>query len=356
MSSAGAVSRTTAVSETLDMGSLPSYVSIWQGLVSRDSSTDTSHANDSLVCQSYSDATYGACNTSSIFRGTNVTASAITLTFTNAARGRTQKLTVRANRCKYSSSCYAGSDTDYSYEPWNGFKGTEAVYAAFTYWIPNSELAKLTTTGTWTATLWLSLKNKAGTSNAETDRGQTWTANITLTVKGPSAQIYFPAFPDSTPSVNLNLSNLPGSDNNTRASGSNTLDMCLYDGNDSTSSSMTLLFEDSVGNGDTTGRNSGLFSLFQYNVTVPSGRLDYQVSFVNPVTGSPQVVANGIPITLDTRGSGVATRNVLLPGYADVYVCIPAPLTFTTPEFVLSSKYRGNYFGTLTVTYTPSTS
>ena len=72
-----------------------------------------------------------------------------------------------------------------------------------------------------------------------------WQANIRIEVVDPgNQQIYLPAFPHSTPIVNLNLTNFPGRPGGSEIKGENTLDMCLYDGETAFSTRAYLRFED----------------------------------------------------------------------------------------------------------------
>lgn len=110
-------------------------------------------------------------------------------------------------------------------------------------------------------------------------------------------QIYLPAFPHSTPVVNLNLTNFPGRPGGSEIKGENSLDMCLYDGNNSTSTRAFLRFEDD--GLDATGRAEGAFSIRRRggSQTDPRDRLDYQVLVTNPTTGATEVAANGKTLT-----------------------------------------------------------
>lgn len=90
----------------------------------------------------------------------------------------------------------------------------------------------------------------------------TWSADIVFNVTDNSnQQIYLPAFPTSAPVVNLNLKTRPGVGSGKSVSGSTSLDVCLYDGNNSASKRISLLFQDE---GITAPeRADGQFSLYR---------------------------------------------------------------------------------------------
>ncbi|WP_336796232.1 CfaE/CblD family pilus tip adhesin [Erwinia aphidicola] len=224
--------------------------------------------------------------------------------------------------------------------------------ATFTYRIAQSELAKLTTPGIWRATLRQDLWQWEGPQQYL----NTWTASIVLTVTDlNNHQVYFPAFPYSTPSVDLNLNNLPGTSRNTAASGSASLDMCLYDGSNSSSNRVSMLFSDE--GASATGRAPGLFSVYRTGAdrAQAANRIDYRVSVINPTTGAAQAISNGTEITWTDTNRRNIQRQVVLPGVPGVSLCVPAPIRLVTPEFNLADKAAGRYTGKLTIIYTPST-
>jgi len=168
-------------------------------------------------------------------------------------------------------------------------------------------------------------------------------------------QIYFPTSPTSTPIIDLNIdNNLHG----TKASStprSQNLDMCLFDGDNSSSSNITLTFSDDAAG--ITGKAPDNFSIFRNGGSRSDikDRLDYLVSVLNPVTGSQEQVKNGVA-TYWSFGSSTKkpTRQVVLPGVG-LALCIPAPITISTPSMDISGKSSGHYTGVLRVIYTPST-
>jgi|AGFS01.1.fsa_nt_gi CblD like pilus biogenesis initiator. len=132
--------------------------------------------------------------------------------------------------------------------------------------------------------------------------------------------------------------------------------MCLYDGANASSNGITLTFSDDASG--TVGRAPEDFSIFRNggNRSSINDRLDYLVSIANPVTGSQEQVKNGVA-TYWSYGANAKkrTQQVVLPGVPGVSLCIPAPITISTPSVDISGKSSGNYSGVLRVIYTPST-
>ncbi len=237
----------------------------------------------------------------------------------------------------------------------------------FDFYIVKSELDKLTLPGIWTATLKQNLRQweSADCSGNFNDVNvgcpgyltiANWQANIRIEVVDPgNQQIYLPAFPHSTPIVNLNLTNFPGRPGGSEIQGENTLDMCLYDGKNSTSTRTYLRFEDNELNAS--GRTEGAFSIRRRggSQTDARDRLDYQVFVTNPITGATETVANGKTVVWQGTNDPQYLRQVVLPGGREGVLCVPAPIILKTPAFAASSKNAGDYTGTLRIIYTPST-
>ena len=179
--------------------------------------------------------------------------------------------------------------------------------------------------------------------------------NGDITFSQYQPQIFFPSSPRSTPIIDLNVNNNLHGRNASGKQQSTTLDMCLYDGNSSTSKGLKLIFNDNVS--VATGRSPGFFSIFRNggDRSKIQDRLDYAVSIVNPITGSRQEVKNGIEIYWSGVNARRILRQVVLPDVPGVSLCVPAPVTFSTPSLDISGKSAGNYSGILTVTYSPST-
>lgn len=206
-------------------------------------------------------------------------------------------------------------------------------------------------TGDWTGALKLNFVNA---KNNVTAHG---TYNIHVVVTDENMQtIYFPQFPASQPVVNLNLDIFPGNLQQGTAKGKTSIDMCLYDGSNSSSNHVILRFEDEGTSAP--GRPTGQFSVYLDGAdkSTAANRLDYNVSVLNPTTGILQQVNNGVQIQWDNTNKRNILRQVVLPGIPGVSLCVPAPLTLTTPEFPLSTKSGGHYSGVLKIFYMPVTS
>jgi hypothetical protein len=163
--------------------------------------------------------------------------------------------------------------------------------------------------------------------------------------------IFFPTSRFSTPIINLDFSHRPGSQKN--VSGRASLDMCLYDGNNSVSNRVSLRFQDE----GASGRPAGQFSLYLEGAdeNKAKNRLDYQVSVLNPTTGAQQNVANGSEIIWDGVNQRNIQRQVILPGIPGVSLCVPAPITLVTSPFIMEDKTAGRYSGMLRIIYMPTT-
>ncbi|MFV8984636.1 CfaE/CblD family pilus tip adhesin [Serratia fonticola] len=346
----------TKVNVTFDRMSLPANIFIWDRVFGGN--TDTGECTNSgtckdkdiintLTCYSTSDPTNGACQVNLFWWNdtNNDNSKTLTLRFTHSS-GKTKDLRVTAVK---------GSGT---YSSW--ISGVPLNSKGFSTLIPAAELNKLTNVGIWRADLKMQIKAWDDCYNLPGGcpgiHRVDWKANITLKVTDyGNQQIYLPAFPTSAPSINLNLLTRPGGGAGKSVSGSTGLDMCLYDGNDSTSNRISLLFQDEGASAPE--RVGGLFSLYRYggDKSKAGDRLDYQVSVINPTTGAVQEIANGKEVIwIDTNRRNIQ-RPVVLPGGGAPALCVPAPLTLTTPAFSMADKTAGDYTGKLRIIYTPTT-
>jgi hypothetical protein len=171
--------------------------------------------------------------------------------------------------------------------------------------------------------------------------------DTTIYFSEPQMQIYFPQSPLAPPTVDLGLANGPGK----TLSGVRQLDMCLYDGHDSTSKLISLTFRDEAASA--AGRAPGMFSVYRQgsDKSKPTDRLDYALSIVNPVTGASETVTEGKEFFWAGMNNRSIQRQVNLPGTPGLTYCVPAPLTFTTPVFKADGKNAGHYTGLLKVIY-----
>ncbi|QZN96416.1 CfaE/CblD family pilus tip adhesin [Symbiopectobacterium purcellii] len=328
-------SNTTTVTETMDTSSLPAPLYIWNKVIV-GSSTGTNSTNVGMVCKSSTDSTNGACPTALSWTG--LAPGFITLTFTQDRTGQTKTLTVAGVRNIGSAN---------SFKPWTGVNSGGLYAPILTYSIAQSELSSLTD-GVWRATLVMDYYNYSPATYVAT-----WTASITLTVTSESAQqVYFPAFASTDATVDLDVRGLLS----TTTSGSASLDMCLYDGANAAGKTIILSLSDQ--GASPSDRTSGLFSVYRTGGSAADAadRIDFAITVKNPVTRAAQTVKNGESITWTAPDGGFTARLVTLPDYTTSTYCVPAPLTFTTQTFKPSTKHSGDYTGTVTVTYTPSTS
>ncbi len=171
--------------------------------------------------------------------------------------------------------------------------------------------------------------------------------DTTIHFSDPQMQIYFPQSPLTPPTVDLGLANGPGK----TLSGIRQLDMCLYDGHDSTSPLISLTFQDE--GASAAGRLPGTFSVYRQgsDKSKPTDRLDYALSIVNPVTGATEAVTEGKEFYWRGMNNRGIQRRVALPGVPGLTYCVPAPLTLKTPAFKANGKNAGHYTGVLKVIY-----
>ncbi|GJL38928.1 TPA: CfaE/CblD family pilus tip adhesin [Enterobacter chengduensis] len=364
---ASAGGRNTSVGMSVDRMASPARLDIWLhesgGFIAND---PQKWGRNTLTCQSRTDPTYGACMTAPVwFTANPASPYPINLRFTHSVTKKTVDVKVYGekhmfmNGKTYAFASYvtggAGDLAAWDREPY------------FDYYIVKSELNKLNQAGIWTATLRQNLREwgsaACGGNFNDGNVGcpgyltiASWQASIRIEVVDPgNQQIYLPAFPHSTPIVNLNLTNFPGRPGGSEIQGEASLDMCLYDGKNATSTRTYLRFEDD--GLASAGRAEGAFSIRRRggSPTDARDRLDYQVFVTHPVTGATDTVANGKTIVWQGTNDPQYLRQVVLPGGRESVLCIPAPIILKTPAFAASSKNAGDYTGTLRVIYTPST-
>jgi len=359
--------RNTSVGISYDRTAPPARFDIWvHESGGFDTTTPQKWGRNILTCLSRTDPTNGSCMTSPVWFSANPAAPyPITLRFTHVLTKKTVDINVYGEHhmfihskvLVFASFVTGGTEiTEYwDREPY------------FDFYIVKSEMDKLNLSGIWTATLKQNLRQwgsaDCGGNFNDVNVGcpgyitlANWQANIRIEVVDPgNQQIYLPAFPHSTPIVNLNLTNFPGRPGGSEIQGESSVDMCLYDGNNSTSTRAYLRFEDD--GLPSAGRAEGAFSIRRRggSQTDARDRLDYQVSVSHPVTGATETVANGKTLVWQNTNDPQYLRQVVLPGGRESVLCIPAPIILKTPAFTASSKNAGDYTGTLRVIYTPST-
>lgn len=216
-----------------------------------------------------------------------------------------------------------------------------------TVYIPQSEMNSLPIGGVWEGKLSLDWSGSPGF---------TYNADITLKGKATGKQdIYFPEFNGANPLVQLDLHPTGSVTSNYYFQDVTNLDMCLYDGFNSNSDSMTLSFKDE---GKTaSSRKGGYFSIYN---TATGGtdtieRIDYRVEMFDPHSKSWRTVKNNDPFTLSAGVNGTdQIRPVRLPSITYPVLCAPAPLRLIVDKFHVVSKVSGYYKGILTVEFSPS--
>lgn len=214
--------RSTSAGISFDRMVAPARFDIWlHESGGYDAADPQKWGRNTLTCQSRTDTTYGACMTAPVWFSANPAAPyAITLRFTHALTRKTVDIKVYGdhymfinNKVFTFASFVTGGTSDLA--AWN-----REPY--FDFYIVKGELDKLTLSGIWTATLKQNLRQwgsaSCGGNFNDVNVGcpgyltiANWQANIRIeVVDSGNQQIYLPAFPHSTPIVNLNLNNFPG--------------------------------------------------------------------------------------------------------------------------------------------------
>ncbi|HBU8668033.1 CfaE/CblD family pilus tip adhesin [Klebsiella oxytoca] len=217
-----------------------------------------------------------------------------------------------------------------------------------TVWIPQSEMNNLPVGGVWEGQLKLKYAAYGSSLN--------YLANITLKGKAPGKQdIFFPEFNSANPLVQLDLHPVGSVTGNNLVEDITTLDMCLYDGFNSNSDSMTLSFRDE-GKG-APARQNGEFSIYNTSnaSTSESERIDYRVEMFNPHTHSWMTMKNSETVKISAGVNGQdQIRPVRLPSITYPVLCAPTPLRLIVKKFKVAQKSAGYYKGKLTVEFSPS--
>ncbi len=358
------------LSVKMDKASLPPSIVIFNnefaGKSKRSNTANSSlfryARNNTLTCLSKTDTSQGACPVNPYW-GNGIegplTWGNLILRFTQQETGRTVDLTLDGIRKRPPKA-------DVSL--WNATSNFGENPITMSISIPRSELTKLSPGKPWKAHLSMNLTQWISQCSGFGSYGNpsigcpgstfvTWNADISIKVTDYGTQkIYFPEYSASNPLIDLGL-NIVGKLSSATANAAKNIDMCLYDGNNSDSSQISLLFRDE---GKTAvGRKEGDFSIYSLNGgTDTSNRMDYNISIVNPKTGAPQRVINGQEIIwtgVSASQGNVKVRLVKLPGVSGLVQCVPAPLTLSIPQFRVSSKSPGRYLGRLSIIYTPTT-
>lgn len=327
-----------------------------------------------LSCTSATDPTNGACPTgaASNNQGTYGTTNVV-LRFTERRSRISVDLNVTANRNSYwgniYGNCYTSSDMFMNAassivckttNPNTG-QGMTAVSVGWsvTAYVSSAELKRIPTGGVWTATLLLDAQDWDDRAKRR------WTADIRLDVTdNKNIEAYLPNFGAvRKPRIDLNLRTQPLTNAaGSTVSGLANVDLCLYDGYNSNSSSFQLTVKDALPKGS---RLPEQFSVVSQPVEGgPSGnasnafdRIDYTVEMSGPGQGpgdpGSRKLVNGQTFTL----TGINNANIRAVRFWNVdtpVVCTPVPLTLRTGPFNLLDKRSGRYQGTLSIVFTPS--
>jgi len=216
---------------------------------------------------------------------------------------------------------------------------------ALSVWFPQGELNKLPTGGIWTAKLILN-QRVFRTTFAQ------WTTDLEIRVTDKNnIEAYLPAFGNAAALVDLNLRTQPLTTAGGQVSGLANLDMCLYDGYNSNSTSYLVRVSDKL---NIAGRASDAFSVISQNgggATDAFNRVDYTVTMM--YNGHAMTLRNGEEFTLSGVDSS-QIRAVRIPNVTWPVVCSPTPLTLRTASFNQLQKRAGRYQGVLNIVFTPS--
>lgn len=210
------------------------------------------------------------------------------------------------------------------------------------------EMNNLPVGGVWEGQL------KVGFNKADTVVN--YSADIVLKGKATGKQdIYFPEFNGANPLVQLDLHPTGSVTSNSYVEDVTTLDMCLYDGFNSNSDSMTLSFKDE--GKAAAARQNGYFSIYNTATggTDEAERVDYRVEMFDPHSKGWRTVKNNDSFTLQAGENGQdQVRPVRLPSITYPVLCSPAPLRLIVDKFRVTDKAAGYYKGVLTVEFSPS--
>lgn len=291
-----------------------------------------------FLCTSSSNPVNGACptvGTSGIQYGTTT----ITLQFTEKRSLIKRNINLAGNKKPIweNQSCDTSNLMVLNSKSWSCGAYGNANGTLLNLYIPAGEINKLPFGGIWEATLILRLSRYGEVSS--THYGN-YTVNITvdLTDKG-NIQVWLPGF-HSNPRVDLNLHPI----GNYKYSGSNSLDMCFYDGYSTNSDSMVIKFQDD------NPTYSSEYNLYKIGGTE---KLPYAVSLLMgekifyPVNGQSFTINDSSVLETNwNRVTAVAMPEVNVP-----VLCWPARLLLNAD---VNAPDAGQYSGQIYITFTPS--
>lgn len=318
----------------------PTTYYVFNNYVAGYNENSTTYDRIIFLCQSTTDTSTGACPTGE--RGATATGTTtVNLRFTEKRSQVKQDLRLIGYKNQRYKPQSGYTCPEYNRPLNSHISACEGrIYAngtTLTLYIPAGEINKLPFGGIWEATLIFRVKRYASTTYG------TYTVNITvdLTDKG-NIQVWVPGF-HSTPRVDLNLR----PEGNGRYTGTNTLDMCFYDGYSTNSNSMEIRLMDDSG-------SSSAGNTYYLNKTdAPEDRLPYSIALL--LGGRRFEPENGISFTIDD--SAVLETNwnritaVSMPEIKVPVLCWPARLLFSAD---VNNPTAGQYSGNINITFTPS--
>lgn len=210
------------------------------------------------------------------------------------------------------------------------YNGTDVGVGIF---LDGSEIEKFPSGGVWKARLELPQFDFSGDYRSSSNLSVDITLSLT---DSKNIRIWFPQSHTSTTSVALS----------SRTFHPVTVDACLYDGYNSNSNRLDVMFN---------SQNAGPDNTFKLVSLSSSGRLRYRVRVAPPDNpGALKEVRPGETVTY-TGMNSVQTRQVTMPGLQVPVVCVPwgIELKLLPPP---NSLYvmAGHYSDVLTLTLTPS--
>lgn len=293
-----------------------------------------------FTCESNADSSTGRCPTADTGDRASTGSSRIPVRFTEQRSGMTVDVDVSGELLRIDSTLACQSDywTAQPYALWTSFApecisrlpaGTGGGMR-----INSAQFEKLVA-GRWSARLQLALRKPVHQQVA------LYEFNFDFTITDRNAvSIYFPAFHNVTPLVQLNANYDPIGHT---VGGRTVLDMCLYDGLGSQAEYLGVTVRDR-------GRHppgpSGYSLWHTDGGTDDTRRLDYTVSLAH--SGATVPMPNGVEQQLHGIDSA-QLRLVLLPGMSQPVFCVPTPITFDIPRVPISTQQAGTYFGELQV-------
>ncbi|MEN4950508.1 CfaE/CblD family pilus tip adhesin [Stenotrophomonas sp. TWI819] len=335
------VSATQNIVMTWDRSAMPGDMSIWLPEFVLGYSVDRSlkYGQLHLTCASSSDSATGACPTSGI-SAIGDGAGLISVQARERRSGMTTNISVRGwiNRAMDTRVCgtYWLSAIR---PPWiavgDACGGDPTVGTRVGLVLPENELSRLVA-GHWDAVLVMTLHDEPDGGSVATYR---FNFDFTITDRN-AVSIYFPAFHNVTPLVQLNAAYDPIGQT---VGGRTVLDMCLYDGLGSQAQYLGVTVRDRGGHPP---GPSGYSLWHTDGGTDDTRRLDYTVSLAH--SGATVRMPNGVEQQLHGIDSA-QLRLVILPGMSQPVYCVPTPITFDIPRVPISTQQAGTYFGELQV-------